>query len=257
MEESKKLYSQKAIAIATYLGGPMAAAYLVKKNYKADNQEEKGKKVYIIGIISTILLFAGIFAIPEYIIEKIPNAIIPAIYTGIIYLLIEKLQGVWLKEHKESGGEFYSGWKGAGIGAIFMLIIAAFIFGIAFIAGDLSTPDFDATTYDKKIEQFSANENKSLEVYQLIDTAESEYLVQEFNSGIDLWKANKRIVKQLNAIQNLPESLLEQNKKLMEYCDLRIKHNAIIVKAVLEDTDIYVSEIESIGLEINKIVAQM
>jgi len=32
MEEPKKLFSQRAIAIATYFGGPAAAGYLIKKN---------------------------------------------------------------------------------------------------------------------------------------------------------------------------------------------------------------------------------
>ena len=105
MEETKKLFSQRAIAIATYFGGPAAAGYLVKKNYESHDQSEKGKKAFIIGIISTLLIFAGIFSIPEHIIDKIPNAVIPAIYTGIIYLIVEKIQGQWLKEHKESGGE--------------------------------------------------------------------------------------------------------------------------------------------------------
>ena len=108
MEETKKLFPQRAIAIATYFGGPAAAGYLIIKNYESNNQEGNGKKVFIIGIISTLLIFAGIFSIPEHIIDKIPKAIIPAIYTAIIYLIVEKIQGQWLKEPKESGGECFA-----------------------------------------------------------------------------------------------------------------------------------------------------
>lgn len=257
MEETKKLFSQKAIAIATYFGGPAAAGYLVKKNYESYNQEDNGKKAFLIGIISTLLIFAGIFSIPEHIIDKIPNVIIPAIYTGIIYLIVEKIQGKWLKEHKDSGGEFYSGWKATGIGAIFMVILLALIMGTAFIAGDLSQPDFDTVTYDKEVARFVENENTSLAVFNVINTAEPQYLIKEFSKGTVLWKENKEIINGLNSIENLPAELLEQNKKLLEYCDLRIQHNEIIVKAISEDTDKYVSEIDRIGMEINNILEEL
>lgn len=257
MEETKKLFSQKAITIATYFGGPAAAGYLVKKNYEAYDQPEKGKQAFMIGIVSTILIFWGIFSIPEHIIDKIPNVLIPAIYTGIIYLIVEKMQGQWIKEHKESGGEFYSGWKATGIGAIFMVILLAVIAGTAFLAGDLSTPDFDATAYDKEVVKFVENENQSLAVFNMIDSSEPEYLIKEFRNGIVLWKENKEIVNRLNTIENLPAELLEQNKKLLSYCELRIKHNEIMLKAISEDTDKYVSEIERIGMEINKVLKEL
>lgn len=257
MEETKKLFTQRAIAIATYFGGPLAAGYLVKKNYEAHDQSEKGKKAFIIGIISTILIFAGIFSIPEHIIDKIPNALIPVIYTGIIYLIVEKIQGQRIKEHKKSGGEFYSAWKATGIGAIFMVILLAMIAGTAFIAGDLSKPDFDSTTYDNEVAKFVQNENKSLAVYSVINSAEPQYLIKEFKNGIVLWEENKEIVKRLNAIENLPTELLEQNKKLLSYCDLRIQHNKIIMKAISEDTDKYVSEIDRIGMKINKVLKEL
>ncbi|PIQ15846.1 MAG: hypothetical protein COW67_06180, partial [Flavobacteriales bacterium CG18_big_fil_WC_8_21_14_2_50_32_9] len=152
-ENTKKFYSQRAITIATYFGGPLAAGYLIKKNYETLEQPDNAKKSLLYGIISTLLLFAVIFSIPEDILNKIPNVVIPAIYTGIIYLMVEKYQGESLKNHKDAGGEFYSGWKAAGVGAISMLILAAGIFMIAFIYGDLSnvSSDFDTVTYDKEV----------------------------------------------------------------------------------------------------------
>jgi len=164
MEENKKLYSQKAIGIATFFGGPMAAGYLVKKNYQALGQESYAKKAFLIGIVSTLLLFAGIFSIPESIIDKIPNAIIPAIYTGIIYLIVEKLQGQNLKEHLEYGREFNSAWKAAGIGAISMTILLLFIATTAFIAADLSKtePNSDIAVTDIDFDSFFDNKETAV-----------------------------------------------------------------------------------------------
>lgn len=257
MEETKKLYSQKAIAIATYFGGPIAAGYLMKKNYEIHNQVDSEKKAFIIGVISTLLIFAAIFSVPEQIMDKIPNYLIPAIYTGIIYWIVKKTQGKWINEHKESGGKFFSGWKATGIGAIFMVIIFVLIMGTAFIAGDLSQPDFDTVTYDQEVAKFVENENQSLAVFQKINSAEPHYLTKEFRKGIVLWKENKKIINRLNLIENLPQELLDQNKKLLKYCELRIQHNEIIIKAISEDTDKYASEIDKIEREINKVLEEL
>ncbi|MBN2884319.1 hypothetical protein JXE04_00080 [Patescibacteria group bacterium] len=259
MEETKRFYSQRAITIATYFGGPLAAGYLVKKNYETLEQPDNARKSLIIGIVSTILIFAGIFSIPEDIIDKIPNALIPLIYTGIIYLIVERVQGENLKNHKESGGEFYSGWKAAGVGAITMLILAAGIALTAFIAGDLSNtqPNFDAVTYDKGVAKFVDNENKSIAVFSVIETQTPDYLIKEFSKGIVMWKENKEIVEGLNSIENLPKKLKDQNTLLLKYCEFRIQHNEIIIKAISEDTDKYVSDIERIGFEINKILEEL
>jgi hypothetical protein len=259
MEQTKKFYSQRAITIATYLGGPLAAGYLVKKNYETLEQPENGKYALIIGIVSTIILFAGILSIPEPIIDKIPRPLIPLIYTGFIYWIVNRLHGDILDLHKESGGEFYSGWKAAGIGAISMLILAACIAIIAFIAGDLSNSqsNFDSVTYDKEVAMFVDNENKAIAVFNVIETQSPDYLIKEFSNGIVLWKENREIVKRLSAIKNLPKGLSDQNLKLSKYCELRIKHNETIIKAISENTDRYVSEIERVGSEINQIMIEL
>ncbi len=257
MEESRKLYSQRTIAIATYIGTPAVAGYLVQKNYQAFGQDIKGRNSLIIGIVSTLLMFIAIFSIPEHIIDKIPNFLIPLIYMGIIYLVVEKLQGDWLKSHKDNNGEFFSAWKAAGIGAIFLVILCVIGFAVAFILGDLFGTDFDAINYDHKMEQFVENENESLKVFNVIETAESAYLVREFDKNVDLWKNNKLIVIELQNIENLPNELVEQNEILLRYCNLRIQHNELIEKAVLENTEKYVTEIENIGMQINSVLKEL
>ncbi|HLW50627.1 MAG TPA: hypothetical protein VKZ78_06610 [Sphingobacteriaceae bacterium] len=124
MERTKRFYSQRAIAIATYFGGPLAAGYLIKKNYEVLEQPEHANKSLVIGIVATILLLAGLFSLPEETIDKIPNALIPLIYTGLTYLIVSRIQGAHLKIHRESGGAFYSGWRAVGIGALAFLILA-------------------------------------------------------------------------------------------------------------------------------------
>lgn len=259
MEENKKFYSQRAISITTYFGGPLAAGILIRENYKTLDKEKQGINALIIGIISTILIFVGIFSVPENIIGKIPEALIPLIYTGIIYLIVEKIQGKELKSHKAENGEFYSGWKAAKIGAISLVIILAGIFLVAFIAGDLSKtePDFDARSYDNGLATFFENETTSLKVFNSIETENTDYLIKECSKGLVLWKENKSIIENISRIENLPTELIVQNNRLVKYSDLRIEHFEIIIKALTENTDKYTIQINNIGQKIENIIEEL
>jgi hypothetical protein len=99
-DEQKQFYSQSAIGIATFFGGPLAAGVLVRRNYITLGNDQYGKHALSIGIIATLLIFGLLFSIPEHIIDKIPNFIFPAIYTAIISFVVEKFQGEDLKKHK-------------------------------------------------------------------------------------------------------------------------------------------------------------
>lgn len=124
---SQKIFTNKAISVATFFGGPLAAGFLISKNYKAFGNDNAARNSIFIGIISTILLFAGIFMLPEKIIDRIPQALIPAIYTAIIAGLVEKLQGQKIKSFLDNNGQKASNWQAAGYGFLGLLIIAGFL----------------------------------------------------------------------------------------------------------------------------------
>jgi hypothetical protein len=244
-----RFYSQTAIGMATFIGGPMAAGYLIRENFLSLDQPDKGKKSLIIGIISTVLLFTGIFIIPESIMDKVPNQILPAIYTGIIYLIVEKIHGTILNQHKENGNEFYSGWKAAGIGFISLIILLIGIFGYAFLSPDGE----EYEKYNAEIVEFTKNETESLVFYEHIDTETSNSLIQELdNKAIPKWKENIVIIKKSNNIENLPTELLDQNKILLKYSELRLKAFELFRKAISEDTEKYYPELEQVHKEIDE-----
>lgn len=124
---SQKIFTNKAISVATFFGGPIAAGFLISKNYKVFGDENAARNSIFIGIISTILLFVGIFMIPEHIIDMIPQPLIPGIYTAIIAGLVEKLQGRKIKDFLSENGQKASNWQAAGYGFIGLLIISAFL----------------------------------------------------------------------------------------------------------------------------------
>lgn len=259
MENTKTFYSERSIYIATYLGGPMAAGYLIKQNYQELGNNDLGQKAFIYGIVSTLLLFVMLFSIPEHIIEKVPNVLIPAIYTLIVYFIVEKKQGEQLKAHKETEGAFYSVWKAMGIGLVSAVIYLVVGIAIAFAVGDLSNvdPNFDAELYDEKVAEFVQNEEESIKVFAALDTESSAYLIDEFSKGVQLWKRNKQIAVELDLIPNLPAELSEQNQLLLTYSNLRIQHNELIIKALSEDSDQYDAQIDKVWNKIEAVLEKL
>lgn len=244
-----ELYSQRAISIATYFGGPLAAGILARQNFINLGKEELGKKSLIIGIVATILLFVGIFSVPEEIMDKVPNAIIPLIYTGIIYLIIEKYQGRELQQHKENNRPFYSAWKATGIGAVCMLILVGGILGYAFLSPD----DFDTKKYDNGIAEFNKNEENALFLFSMIETSSPDKIIDHIDKvGLPAWNNNIKILDDLDNIEGLYDQFKKQNEILRQYSKLRIEAFEVIKKAVSENTDKYDEQIEKLNIEIEE-----
>ena len=249
-----KLYSIKSITGATFFGGPLVAGYLINKNYKALERPNDANFSLIVGIIATILLFAGLYMTPAEIIESIPSQLVPAVYTGIIWGLVEWKQGEILRIHKENNNNFYSGWSAAGIGLISLLIVGIGILGYAYLLTDNQLYN----KYDSELTQFAKNEKESLNFYEHLDSNTSNLLIQEIDEiAIPKWRENIDIVNRIKTFENLPSELLEQNNKLLEYCELRIQAFQLFRKSLKENTGIYALEIEQIHLKIDEKLKQL
>jgi len=258
MEENKtkhlKFYSKKAIGFATFFGGPLAAGYLIGENYKSLNEFDKRKKSIIIGVISTLFIFIGLFLIPEPIIDKIPNQLIPLFYTWIIYIIVENNQGEILKYHKENNNEFYSGWETAKISFISLIILTLGI--VLFVY--FSTDNEIYQEYDKGIAKFSQNETETMKFYDHFENNSRLDLLSELNNRVlPKWEENLKIINKIYEIDNLPSDLIEQNNLLKDYSELRIKEFKLFKKAIQEDTDKYYSEFEKIQAQIDKVLLEL
>ena len=255
MEEIKKLYTQRVISIATFFGGPIAAVIMIRANYKNLGKQLEGRYTLIIGIISTAIFLGLAILMPETKLVDSLWKIVPILYVGAIYLIVDKFQGQELKTHKESNGKFHSNWRAAGIGLISLLVV----FIVAFLAGDLmkSEPDYDAASYDSGLSVFVENEENSLEVFNLIETSSRRALVEKFTEGGILWQENKQIIHDLNKIENLPSELILRNEKLLKYCELRIEYFEYFAKANTEGTDNYDLLIDDVGEKIDNLIEEI
>lgn len=244
-----KFYSQKAIGIATFFGGPLAACYLVRENYLVLNKPDEAKKALLYGLLATVAVLGFIFMMPDEVMDKVPNQVIPLIYTAIIYYIVEYTQGDTLKLHEKFGNEFISGWKAALVGFVAMLIFLSIIFGYVFLFEN----DENLELYDAKMELFSKNEAESLEFYKYISLEDKSKLVQRLDMEvIPKWSQNIDIVKQTMLIDGLPDEVVEQNEKLLKYSELRLEAFKLLKKAISEETTIYDKELDMLHFKMDQ-----
>jgi hypothetical protein len=253
--EYQKFYSLRSISIATFLGGPVAAGILIRRNFLNLNEDKKAVNALFIGILSTVLLFVVLFSMPESTIDRIPSSLIPAIYTGLIYLIANKLQGETLQEHKNNRGEFYSAWRAAGIGLVFSLLIVAGVVG--YIYASEPDYDFDIETYQHNINLFIDNEAQALVVFDKMGYLEDDELISEFKHGRNLWKQNVVLTSEILTLDDLPKELEDLVSKLKIYSELRITFYDLFIKAITEETDEYGPRIESIAFQIDRLLNEL
>ena len=251
---TRKLYSEKAIMIATFFGGPVVAGYMMGENYKALNEEKLGVRSFVTGLLFSILMYAALFTLPDTILDSIPSVFIPAAYTFIVALIFHKYQKAAVLKHKENGGKFYSGWKAAGIGGLFLIVQIAVIFLFVYLV----VPDFQVNTYDRGIEQFAKNETEALKAYDILQTGTKKQILFHLReNGIDLWQENLDILDNLDKIEGLPDELREQDALLRRYCNLRIVSYRILEKMVLEQTDKFAPKLDSLQNEIDLVLKDL
>ena len=133
VKSAKRIYTDRVIWVATYLGGPLVAGYLIAENFKAFNETEKVRKTWIYTIVGTIIIFVGIFAIQDDILESIPKYFIPLVYTAIAYGIVKHFQGKNISAFIALGGKPFGWWRATIISLIGVAITIVSIFAIVFL----------------------------------------------------------------------------------------------------------------------------
>jgi rhomboid protease GluP len=118
------------------------------------------------------------------------------------------------------------------------------------------TPN-DIGMYDEKLNQFISFESMALEFYNKDRSSPKEELLKEIKDhGIYYWKEGMKVISEADKL-SIPEVLHAKNKKLIQYCDLRIKCYELLYKAIAENTENYKSEIENYNKQIEDIVREL
>lgn len=115
---------------------------------------------------------------------------------------------------------------------------AILVVGIVGISAWLynKTPN-DIGEYDKKMPSFYVNEAKALEIFKLkTDLPKEKILFAIKENGIDLWKKNIELLTELDRLK-LPAVIYERDKKLLRYCELRIKSYQLVYNKYAEGAE--------------------
>ncbi len=128
-----KVYNERAILVATFIGGPLAGAYLMAENFKVFNEPQKGKMAWLIGGATLFIILCMASLLPNQITEKMPNALLPLLYAWGYYYLAQHFQASALATHINTGGEPYSWWRAVLVGIIGGAVTFIPIFGIAYL----------------------------------------------------------------------------------------------------------------------------
>ena len=133
-EKNPGIFTNKVISFATFFGGPLTAGFLIGHNFKVLGNRRAAGQARLIGLIITLLLVAMLVSLPETTLDRIPSSLIPAVYTAIIALVVEKIQGDRIREYLLSQGKKASGWLAAAYGAagaVAILLLAVTLFSVS------------------------------------------------------------------------------------------------------------------------------
>ena len=124
------VYSTKSFAIASVLGGPLAAAYMASSNY--DNFGEANKSHYA-WLTAILLMLAAVATGFVPVLESIPGFISTLLVLLVVQLLVHRFQGKKIREHIDEGGAVYPISRAILVGLISLVVVVTVIFGIAFL----------------------------------------------------------------------------------------------------------------------------
>lgn len=242
------LYGLRSISGASYLGGPMAAAYLISENFKALGNPEKAKRIFFFGIVFTIAILGGALALPEPILDRLPNYLIPLSYTLAYYFYAQAQLGTQIERHKALGNTFYPWWRVFGIGLVSLAMIFAFLFA-ALLLSEEDLPE----AYQTEMEQFSANEIKSLDFYDRLEIDPPFKLMKDLETlSIPLWEENIAIVERCMEMEGLGPETLDYTKKLLAYSKTRLEIFETFQMALLDPRKDYNPELDVLHEQLNQ-----
>lgn len=118
-----KYYTDKQVGFAAFLGGPMAGCHYLARNYAFLGQPDKASTVRWRGFLSTIVLAGIVIYLPE----NTPDIILPAVYSGILWVLNDDLMRPHAQAMRENPKLRGNTWKLAGVSLFYCAVLLGMI----------------------------------------------------------------------------------------------------------------------------------
>ncbi len=169
-----RLYNVWAVALATFLGSPLAGTVLIASNYRKLGQGNNGVLALVVGAAASAgLILMGLRT--TY--SPTVASIVLLVCTG---LAARELQGNAIDTHVAWGGQLYSRWRAVGVALLTMLVLGCAVFGYLYYTGELqrimsqmSSPQSVVTigTKDKVVFSGTATNNDATALGNALKTA--------------------------------------------------------------------------------------
>lgn len=121
------LYSPRQAFAASFLGGPLAAVYVLRENFVVLEQLERSRSALRWGGA----FVAALFALMPFLPEKFPNTVIPLIYSFAVGELVKIYQLSKEKIEQSDAHAFQSNWRVARVSVVsfllFLVLMAAWV----------------------------------------------------------------------------------------------------------------------------------
>ena len=131
-----KLYSIKAITLATFFGGILPGGFMMAQNFKELNENNKANITWLVTAGVVVLMISTPF-IPA--LDSIPSLFYSFFYTILAGSMARKFQSASLETHQLAGGSLQSTGKIVLICVIGLLTILLTLFGIYYLASLANT----------------------------------------------------------------------------------------------------------------------
>jgi hypothetical protein len=120
-----RLYTSIQVGIASLLGGPLPACWLIAHNAKELGQARQRTTWILCGIVCTLLLLVLVmFILPE----RFPPYVVPIAYTFALRQSAKITQGGAIAGHRAAGGRIGSWWTVVGVGLVGLALLMFAIF---------------------------------------------------------------------------------------------------------------------------------
>ena len=114
-----KLYTPAQIRAGSFLGGPIAAIYLLRENFRVLDRASQARTTLVWGVAFVVVLMAVLPFLPTH----FPNYLIPLLYSIVAGSVAEKWQ--LPKQAIVNSGKYgiHSNWRVLGMAAAFFMVL--------------------------------------------------------------------------------------------------------------------------------------
>lgn len=240
-----KVYKEKAVTWATFLGGPLVAGYLISENFKSLGEPNKVGKTWLIAIGATIAIIALGLIIPEN--SRFPNHVLPIAYTLITGALFRKHLKPQVDEHLANDGMAHGFWRVAGISAIGLAITIGAFFLIFYQANPYANVEIKTYGPTKNEIAYDPDNINGQEVDMLAEALWEAH----FFDNVTTWylyvhKANDNMeisIAVTHGTENDPD-IVESFRLIKSDVDDNLPGYGIIFKLVTDDLENVILTIE-------------